>query len=175
MLSHKKLQKGIRYDTKMKNDSVKVVALVIGPKARVPLTDVVSVIAVAGKGLRGDRYYMGKGSFNAPQFDPSVREVTLIAIEAIDICNKKLDSELNVIDFRRNIVTQGMNLEQLKGKRFQIGSAVFRYVRSAPPCRYLSRLLGEDMMLGLRGIGGIRAVIEKSGQIDVGDEIHVLP
>jgi hypothetical protein len=52
---------------------------------------------------------------------------------------------------------------------------VLRFVRTAPPCRYLSRLLGEDMMTGLKGIGGIRAVIEEGGEIRVGDTIDVLP
>jgi hypothetical protein len=50
-----------------------------------------------------------------------------------------------------------------------------RVVRTAPPCRYLARLLGEDMMRGLKGIGGVRAVIESGGVIRSGERIDVLP
>jgi len=153
----------------------RVQTLIIGPEAKGPLRTVTSVRAVAGRGLAGDRYYFGKGSFNAPQFDPNVREVTLIAAEAIAECNARLDRALQPADFRRNIVTEGIDLALLKGKRFRVGGAVLRCVRTAPPCRYLARLTGEDMMKGLKGIGGIRAVIEEGGEISAGDGIHVLP
>jgi hypothetical protein len=153
----------------------RVTTLLIGSEAKQPLKSVPSVEAVAGKGLVGDRYYFGRGSFNAPQFDPHVREVTLIAAEAIVECNQRLGTTLAPDDFRRNIVTEGIDPTTLKGKRFRIGEVTLRWVRSAPQCRYLSRKLGEDMMAGLRGIGGIRAVIEAGGEIRVGDDIDVLP
>jgi len=158
-------------------DSVqgRVKTLVIGPEAKAPLVEVTAVTAEAGKGLVGDRYHMGCGSFNAPQFDQHVREVTLIASEAISECNARLGTRFSAADFRRNIVTEGIDLTVLKGKRFRIGDAVLRTVRTAPPCRYLSRLLGADVMTGLKGIGGIRAAIEKGGEIREGDEIYVLP
>ncbi|MHC3993269.1 MOSC domain-containing protein [Thiomicrolovo sp. ZZH C-3] len=159
----------------MNERSGRVVSLIIGPEAKTALESVSSVTAVAGRGLVGDRYYFGRGSFNAPQFDPSVREVTLIAAEAIAECNRRLGTTLLPADFRRNIVTEGIDLTALKGRRFRIGEVTLRWVRSAPPCRYLSRLLGEEMMAGLKGIGGIRAVIEIGGTINEGDMVHVLP
>ena len=152
----------------------RVKTLVIGPEAKRPLREVRAVRAEAGLGLVGDRYYLGRGSFNAPQFDQSVREVTLIAAEATAACNARLGILLAPADFRRNIVTEGLDLAALKGKRFRVGEVVLRYVRSAPPCRYLSRLLGEDMLRGLKGVGGIRAVIERGGEIRAGDVIDVL-
>ncbi|WP_345970194.1 MOSC domain-containing protein [Sulfurimonas sp. HSL1-6] len=152
----------------------RVVSLIIGPEAKSALESVPSVTAVAGRGLAGDRYYFGRGSFNGPQFDPGVREVTLIAAEAIAECNRRLGTALSAADFRRNIVTEGIDFAALKGQRFRIGEVTLRWVRSAPPCRYLSRLLGEDMMTGLKGIGGIRAVIETGGTINEGDTVHVL-
>jgi len=158
----------------MEHGQGRVKTLVIGPEAKEPLTEVSAVAAEAGKGLVGDRYHSGRGSFNARQFDQGVREVSLIASEAIGICNARLGTQLSPADFRRNIVTEGIDLATLKGKRFRIGGAVLRAVRTAPPCRYLSRLLDADMMTGLKGIGGIRAVIEASGEIKRGDVLHVL-
>lgn len=159
----------------MENGQGRVQTLVIGSEAKRPLHEVGAVRAEAGRGLAGDRYFLGRGSFNAPPFDQRVREVTLIAAEAVAACNARLGTALEAADFRRNIVTEGVNLSELKGKRFRVGGAVLRYARTAPPCRYLSRLLGEDMMHGLRGIGGIRAVIEQGGEIRAGDAIDVLP
>jgi MOSC domain-containing protein YiiM len=59
----------------------------------------------------------------------------------------------------------------LEDKVFTIGTAKFRIVRTCPPCRYLSRLLNEDMMKGLKYIGGYRAVIVQSGSITLGDNL----
>jgi hypothetical protein len=165
----------IGYDFLMKKGHGRVKTLVIGPEAKKPLQEAASVMAIAGQGLEGDRYCFGRGSFNAPQFDRGVREVTLIAAEAIDECNARLGTALKPADFRRNIVTEGVDLPALKGKRLRVGETVLRFARSAPPCRYLSRLLGEEMIRGLKGIGGIRAVIEQGGEIKTGDAVRVLP
>jgi hypothetical protein len=162
------------YDSDMETSAGSVVSILIGPEAKKPLYAVQSVRTVRGRGLEGDRYFSGLGSFNAPQFDQNVRDVTLIAAEAIDECNRRLDGNLEPAAFRRNIVTVGVDFRQLKGKRFRIGGTVFRYARTAPPCRYLSRLLGEDMMTALKGIGGIRAVVETDGILRIGDSIDVL-
>jgi len=149
--------------------------IVIGPEAKGPLREVMSAEAEAGRGLVGDRYHAGRGSFNGPQFAPGVREVSLIASEAVAECNARLQTVLSPSDFRRNIVTAGLDLSALKGRRLRIGEVRLRVVRTAPPCRYLSRLLGEDMMRGLKGIGGVRAVVESGGVIGKGDRIDVLP
>ncbi len=152
----------------------KVQRIIIGSVAKAPLHEVETIVAEAGRGLVGDRYHAGCGSFNAPQFDQRVREVTLIAAEAIEVCNDRLGTAFSPADFRRNIVTEGIDVMELKGVRIRIGKAWFRVVRSAPPCRYLSRLLDADMRSGLKGIGGVRAVIERSGTICVGDVVDVL-
>lgn len=166
----------VRYDIGMKNGGAKVSSIIIGPEAEKVLREVAEAVAVPGRGLEGDRYYRGCGSFNAPQFDQRVREVTLIDAAAIAECNRVLGTSLQAVDFRRNIVTEGLDLSRLKGKRFRIGPAVvLKFARTAPPCRYLARLLGEDVMRGLKGIGGIRALIERGGTIRMGDDIDVLP
>ena len=152
----------------------RVAALVIGPEAGGPLRQVERIEAVAGRGLKGDRYYLGVGTFNRPPLDQSVREVTLIDADAVDRCGERLGRPFAPEELRRNIVVSGLEVKELVGRRFRVGSALMRGVRTAPPCRYLSRLLGEDMMAGLRHIGGIRAVIETGGGIAVGDAVALL-
>ncbi len=150
---------------------MKLTHIIIGKEARKPLNYLQSVEAVKGKGLDGDRYFYGQGTFNKPQLDQSVREVTILPYESLEECNTRLDIKLEFHDIRRNLVIENFDYELLKGKRFQIGDAIFMIVRTAPPCKYLSKLLKEDMMKGLKYIGGYRANILQSGKISVGDTI----
>lgn len=146
--------------------------IIIG-KAREPLIYVDSCEAIENRGLKGDRYYFKKGTFNKPQLNQSVRDITILPFESLSICNSRIDRDLEFKDFRRNLVIKEFDYEFLKNKEFLIGSAKFKIVRTAPPCKYLSKLLGVDMMKGLKYIGGYRAVVLKSGKITAGDKIVI--
>ncbi len=146
-------------------------AIIIGEKAKEPLHYVNSVHAVQGKGLEGDRYFHKQGTFNKPQLSQDVREISILPYEALEACNARLNTSLNFLDLRRNLIIKDFDASLLENKVFTIGTAQFRIVRTCPPCRYLSRLLNEDMMTGLKYIGGHRAIIVKSGFITVGDKI----
>jgi len=148
-------------------------AIIIGKKAREPLEYVHSVMAVAGCGLEGDRYYYGEGTFNDPRLDQKVREVSIIDYKSLEECNKRLESTFEFKDLRRNLVIEHFNDEIVQGKVLCIGEAEFKIVRTCPPCRYLSRLLDKNMMQGLKYIGGYRAIIVKSGMIRCGDEVTI--
>ncbi|MFT7880567.1 MAG: MOSC domain-containing protein [Sulfurimonas sp.] len=148
-------------------------AIIIGEHAKAPLHYIDKVYAIKGKGLEGDRYFYGRGTFNRPQLDQSVREVSILPYESLEACNRRLESDLDFTDLRRNLVIRGFDAEEIGDRVFRIGSAEFRIVRSCPPCRYLSRLLDEDMMKGLKYIGGSRAIIVKSGMIQCGDQIII--
>jgi len=147
--------------------------IIIGSHASEPLHYVSSVQAIMGRGLEGDRYFYKRGTFNKPQLDQNAREVTLINYDALHECNERLGTGLDFLDLRRNLVISHLNYEQFQNKTFSIGSAQFQIIRTAPPCRYLARLLDADMMKGLKYIGGYRAKIMKSGKIAVGDGIVV--
>ncbi|WP_373030627.1 MOSC domain-containing protein [Sulfurovum sp.] len=149
-------------------------AIIIGEKAKEPLHYVNSVRAFQGKGLEGDRYFYGQGTFNKPQLSRDVREVSILPYETLLECNRRLDSMLDFLDLRRNLIIKNFDASLLEDKVFTIGTAKLRIVRTCPPCRYLSRLLGEDMMQGMKYIGGYRAVIVQSGVIAVGDEVNYI-
>lgn len=148
-------------------------AIIIGEDAGKPLHYVDSVEAVAGKGLKGDRYYYGKGTFNKPQLSQTVREISILPYASLAECNARTASTLNFLDLRRNLIIQNFDAEMLGDKEFTLGTATFKLVRTCPPCRYLSRLLGTDIMTGLKYIGGYRAAIVKSGIIAAGDEVVI--
>jgi len=145
--------------------------IIIGP-ARERLAYVESVIAVPGRGLVGDRYYEGKGSFNRSNLSQTGREVSIIAFEALTECNARIGSGLDFLDLRRNLVISGFDAEAIGQRAFWIGEVRFKINRTAPPCRYLARLLEIDIMEGLKYIGGYRADILTGGEIRVGDEIR---
>ena len=146
-------------------------AIIIGKKAKENLQYIDSIQAVKGKGLEGDRYFYGEGTFNKPQLSQHVREISILPYETLNQCNIRLDETLDFLDLRRNLIIKNFDIEQLQGKVFTIGTAQFRIVRTCPPCRYLSRLLDVDIMKGLKYIGGYRASIIQSGIISVNDEI----
>ena len=146
-------------------------AIIIGKRAKEPLHYVESVEAYKGKGLKGDRYYYGEGTFNKPQLSQDVREISILPYESLEECNERLHTSLNFLDLRRNLVIKNFDAQKIGDKVFTIGTTKFRIVRTCPPCRYLSRLLGEYMMQALKYIGGYRAIIVESGTLSVGDEL----
>jgi MOSC domain-containing protein YiiM len=146
-------------------------AIIIGKEAKKPLQYVQQVHAEKGKGLEGDRYFYKQGTFNKPQLSQDVREISILPYEALEECNARLNSSLDFPDLRRNLIIKNFDASLLEDKIFTIGTTQLRIVRTCPPCRYLSRLLGEDMMRGLKYIGGYRAVIIQSGLLHVGDKL----
>ncbi len=154
---------------------MKLEAIIIGAEAKKPLHMVQQAKAVKAKGLEGDRYFYHQGTFNQPLLSQTGRDITLIDYAALSLCNQRTDSHLDFTDLRRNLVIsdlQTLAWPALKKKRFYIGDAAFEIVRTAPPCRYLSRLLDTDMMTALKHIGGYRAKVLQSGTIHVGDTLH---
>ncbi len=148
-------------------------AIIIGEKAKEPLHYADTIRAVQGKGLEGDRYFYKEGTFNKPQLSQDVREISILPYNVLAECNSRLNSSLDFLDLRRNLIIKDFDVSLLKNKVFTIGTAQFRIVRTCPPCRYLSRLLELDIMTGLKYIGGYRAIIVQSGVITVGDTLSI--
>ena len=150
---------------------MELIHIIIGKKAKEELHYVNNVYAIESRGLEGDRYFFKDGTFNKPQLNQNVREISIFAFESLKECNDRLNSNLDFKDFRRNLIIKNFDVEKLKDKEFTIGNAKFKIIRTAPPCRYLSKLLDVDIMKGLKYIGGYRATVIKSGTIEVGNKI----
>jgi GrpB-like predicted nucleotidyltransferase (UPF0157 family) len=143
----------------------------IGGEATGPMTERWQVRALDGKGLEGDRYAEGRGTFsNKPA---TGRHVTLVEAEAIEAVAQTKDIALDVT--RRNIVTRGVPLNHLVGKDFKVGEVVLRGMRLCEPCGHMSRLAGDDeLKTAFLHRGGLRAEIVKGGNIQVKDPITPL-
>jgi len=130
-----------------------------------------AVRALAGVGLEGDRYATKTGEFS--EREGGGREVTLIAREAIAAANAS-DVMIGEHETRRNLVTEGVDLDALIGRQFAVGEVVMVGVRDCPPCAYLEKLTRPGVRAALQGGGGLRADIVRDGVIRVGDEISTV-
>ena len=138
-----------------------VEALILARAAEAPVTRVDEALAIAGQGLRGDRYAAGTGTF------ASARPGS--ALTLIDAA--VLDSFGSDLDHRRNVVVRGAELNALVGREFTLGETRCRGRRLREPCAHLDRLNGVSILRPLVHRGGRRADIVRGGTIRVGDEL----
>ncbi|MFB6300399.1 MAG: MOSC domain-containing protein [Halobacteriales archaeon] len=150
----------------------RVTALFVAPAGGNPMRAIETVEAVADRGLRGDRYFNGSGYYSP--FD--VCQVTLIAEEAIETIDRGFDIDLSAGQHRRNIVIEGVAVEELLEHRFRIGEAEFVGTRPRPPCAHLEDLTAADGVARALtdGRGGICADVTASGRIAVDDSIEIV-
>jgi MOSC domain-containing protein YiiM len=128
------------------------------------------VRTIEGRGIEGDRYCEGTG-FYTPYGD--VCEVTLISSEDLDSIESELGISVKNGEHRRNIITRGIRIEDLRGKRFRIGETILEYDRPRPPCGHVQDLTEQGMRRALRGRGGICARVVEGGMIRARDAIEV--
>ena len=131
------------------------------------IEEVSSIKVLANKGIVGDRHFK---EFNDPYC-----QLSLIESENIDYYNIKYGLNIRYVDFRRNIVTQGISLNDLIGKKLLIGKAEVEVIDLCRPCRHLTEMLDQKNILKeFMRRGGIRCEILSSAQINIGDTIKVL-
>ena len=129
------------------------------------------VRAVAGKGLVGDRYFAGEGTFSPRPQKPDF-ELTLIEREQIEAFAHESGLPFTAWHARRNLVTEGVALNDLAGKEFVIGEVRVRGIRLCEPCAYLAKITFSETLRGLVHKAGLRAQILTEGTIRVGDLIQ---
>jgi MOSC domain-containing protein YiiM len=148
-----------------------VVSIHIAASAAAPTKKVAEARAVAGKGLEGDRYFIGAGTYSKP--GASSAKVTLIEIEAIEALKRDYDIELAPGESRRNIVTRGVPLNHLVGREFKVGAITLRGTHLCEPCAHLQKLTQQGVMRGLVHCGGLNAEILTDGVIHAGDFVDL--
>jgi MOSC domain-containing protein YiiM len=151
----------------------RVEAIFIGPDKAGPLAEVPEVVAVAGKGLEGDRKWIDKLP-PAARKEPG-RHLTLIEAEALEALAEEHGIELGPGESRRQIVTRGVRLNPLVGKRFLVGDVECVGVELCEPCNHLQSLTQPGVMRGLVHRGGLRADLLTGGTIRPGDSIREVP
>ena len=128
-----------------------------------------SASLVAGVGIEGDRYALGTGHFQGPK--RWGQALTLIEAEALDGLAAEHGIRLAPDEARRNVVTRGVDLNALLGRRFRIGDVRCQGQRLAEPCSWLQRTAPPGTLRGLVHRGGLRADILEGGTVRPGDRV----
>ena len=149
----------------------RVLSIHLAKEASAPMQSVVQARAVPGRGLEGDRYFLGTG-FYSKKPSSGGREVTLIEIESVEALAGGYAIKLAAADSRRNIATSGVPLNHLVDREFWVGHVRMRGARLCEPCKHLDDLTQPGVMGGLIHRGGLRAQILNEGVIRVGDAIR---
>jgi MOSC domain-containing protein len=139
-----------------------VAGLLVAPEAEAPLVLVESAVAIEGRGLEGDRYAAGRGTFSGPGRG---YQLTLVEAETLDELGISWERA------RRNVVTSGVGLNALVGRQFRVGEAECIGRRLCEPCAHLERVSGTGLLRPLVHRGGLRADILAGGTIAVGDDV----
>ena len=131
------------------------------------IDSVESIDVIKDKGIVGDRHFQ--------EFNDPYNQLSLIESENIDYYNNKYKLNIPYLDFRRNIVTKGIELNDLIGKKIQIGDVLVEGVDLCRPCKHLSEKLNQNNIIKefLRR-GGLRCRILSSSNICINDEIKIL-
>ena len=135
---------------------MKVEAITIGESDS--LRPVESVDVVAGKGLEGDRHYFAEGARPGGA-------ITLIEAEVLE------DVGLSGPQSRRQVVTRGVRLNDLVGKRFFVGEIECEGVEICEPCLHLQSLTRPGIIEELVHRAGLNADVLNDGTIAVGDQV----
>ena len=145
----------------------KVFKIGITKKNNEIIEEVSSIEVLANKGVVGDRH------FN--EYNDAYNQITLIELENIDYYNNKYNLNIPYIDFRRNIVTKGIKLNDLINKRISVGDVKLKVIDLCRPCKHLQEKLNQNNIIKefLRS-GGIRCQILTSSQIKIGDSIKLV-
>ena len=122
---------------------------------------------IAGKGIVNDRHFK---DYNDP-----LNQLSIIEGENIDEYNLKNKLNIPYLNFRRNIVTRGVKLNDLVEKKISIGSVKLDVIDLCRPCRHLSEKLGRnDIIKEFLRKGGIRCQIINDGKISLSDKIKII-
>ena len=144
----------------------KVIEIAISKGSGSVMKNVDSIESIAGKGLLNDRHFK--------EGNEKKSQITLIEIENINHYNQISRASILPKDFRRNIITKGIKLNELVGSEFFIGEVKVRAHDLCRPCKYLQESLNQkNLVKELLRRGGLRCEILISGKISIGDKIQL--
>ena len=144
-----------------------VIKIGITEKNNQKIQEVKTIKVIANQGIVGDRHFK--------EFNDPFNQLSIIESENIDYYNIKYGLNIPYIDFRRNIITKGIKLNGLIGKKLKIGSVQVEGMDLCRPCRHLNESLNQvNVLKEFLRKGGLRCQILNSSNINIGDNIEVL-
>jgi MOSC domain-containing protein YiiM len=126
------------------------------PPGETPITEVDQIECVAGRGLRGDRYFDHKPGYKG--------QATFFSVETLErVCEQIQAQDCELPAVRRNIFVKEVNLNDLIGKVFQIQGVSFEGTEECRPCYWMDHAIGHGAENAMRGFGGLRVKILSDG------------
>ena len=149
------------------NKIFKVFKIGICKKNSEKIDEISEIKVLCGKGILGDRHFHDYKNHKG--------QITLIEKENIDYYNNKYKSNIPYTDFRRNIVTEGIELNSLVKKEIEIGTIKILPYELCKPCLHLEQMVsGKDIIKEFLRRGGLRCEVLVSGKVKIGDKIKIL-
>jgi MOSC domain-containing protein YiiM len=123
-----------------------------------PMMEVPHIACVAGRGVQGDRFFDYKKNYRG--------QITFFAIETyLTLCHELATWNKTAAAFRRNVITEGLDLNQLIGREFEIQGVRFRGTEECKPCYWMDQGFAPGAEFFLKGRGGLRAMILTTGEL----------
>tara|TARA_Y100000590_G_scaffold433346_1_gene550323 strand:- start:695 stop:1147 length:453 start_codon:yes stop_codon:yes gene_type:complete len=149
------------------NKISKVFKIGICKKNSQKIHEINEIEVLSKKGIVGDRHYHDHENHRG--------HITLIEKENIDYYNNKYKRKIPYADFRRNIITEGIELNNLIKKKIEIGTIKILPYELCKPCLHLEQMVkGKDIVKEFLRKGGLRCEVLVSGKVKIGDKIKIL-
>ena len=125
-----------------------------------PTLEVPEIECVAGSGIKGDRFFGYKENYKG--------QVTFFATEVFaEVCERLGTTGKIPGVTRRNLITEGVDLNSLIGKKFIVQGVEFEGVSECSPCYWMDAAIAPGAEKLLQGRGGLRARILTDGKLCV--------
>lgn len=144
----------------------------ITPRAFLPMKLFRELTLVAGKGIEGDRYMIGRESGFYSDKPEDGRQITLFEIETLQALTRDAKITLLPEEHRRNVTVEGVPLNHLVGRQFWLGTTLLEATRLSIPCRHIEEIVGKAVFDPLINRSGLNCKIVKGGVVRVGDLVR---
>ena len=123
-----------------------------------PMIEISEIECVAGRGIRGDRYFDFKDDYKG--------QITFFSAEVFDeLCSAMQIHDCSPALARRNVITRGVDLNELIGQEFEVQGVRFLGTEECRPCYWMDRAFAPGAHEFLKGRGGLRAKILTNGRL----------
>ena len=126
------------------------------PPGEQPIHSVEQIECVAGRGIRGDRFFDHKKNYKG--------QITFFSMEVMEA----LRTELHLPNAqpqatRRNAFVRDVDLNALIGAEFELQGVQFAGIEECRPCYWMNLSVGKGAEDFLKGRGGLRCRILTDG------------
>jgi MOSC domain-containing protein YiiM len=146
--------------------------LQVTPRAFLPMHAMAELTLIAGIGIEGDRYMIGRESGFYSHKPEEGRQVTLFEIETLWALQRDHRIDLTPLEHRRNVTVEGVPLTHLVGRQFWLGDTLLEAMRLSVPCRHIEEITGKSIFDPLINRSGLNCRILKGGIVRVGDTVR---